>query len=539
MPIVPTNISDVPVAAVTAAYAQQMQYMQETNPGLDTARGAFSDIVLLTNSQLNAVMTTTVSNLQQSGSLLQIQANPTLADTTIVDALLSNYNTTRLQGTTSTGNITMVVSQSTPVVIPAGSVFTANGQTYTTTAAFTASLAANPLASPADRLLSPLTGGNYSFTFSVVAAVAGSVGNISQNTSLLPSTPPTYFVSCYAASDFSGGYDTETNADLLARLQTGPAAKSIGGAVNYLAFIQSQAEFARTLAYSFVGIGDPEMKRDRYGLLPISRGGCIDVYARPAELPLTLPIQLTAVYVGSGTWQVAVANNVFPGFYSATKITNTTDAPTVTGFEITSDIRGNSFTGTLFPPIVPSLTDTKYTAFQTAVLQYFDPTTTTATAIGCKKNVVVFLTGMPMIGDLQALFSNSVTSSLSASVLVKATVPCNVSVGVSLVVKSTAAQPNTAGIAAAIASTVNNLPFGDTLYTSLIDGAILPLLTAGQVVGRIDLTAQLTDNLGNLQTIIGERALRIPYMPEVGVSTKTTAFMLDPSNISITVTQVA
>ena len=144
-----------------------------------------------------------------------------------------------------------------------------------------------------------------------------------------------------------------------------------------------------------------------------------------------------------------------------------------------------------------------------------------------------------MIGDLQALFSNSVTSSLSASVLVKATVPCNVSVGVSLVVKSTAAQPNTAGIAAAIASTVNNLPFGDTLYTSLIDGAILPLLTAGQVVGRIDLTAQLTDNLGNLQTIIGERALRIPYMPEVGVSTKTTAFMLDPSNISITVTQVA
>ena len=171
-------------------------------------------------------------------------------------------------------------------------------------------------------------------------------------------------------------------------------------------------------------------------------------------------------------------------------------------------------------------------------MQYFDPAANdTINPIGSKKNVLVFLTGMPQIGDLQRLFNSSDTRPLATSVLVKAAVPCDVSVGIEIVVKPTAAVVAVAAMRAAVASAVNNLDFGEPLYTSAIDAAILPLLTTGQVVGRIELSGSIVDDNNELQTILDSRVLTIPNRPESTVSTQTTVFILDPAQVTINTIQ--
>ena len=535
MAITPDNLSELSPTDVATTYAIATQYMAETNPGIETARGAFSDLILLPLSQLLAVDQLTFSRLQQSMSLLQIQANPALADTSIVDAAISNYNITREQGTTATGSVTVVVSQPVPVVLAAGVTFTAGNQQFVTTSAIVASPVANPLAGPNDVVMSPTTGGNYSFTVPAVASAAGVAGNISQNTKLTPSVSPTYFVTCYAAVDFTGGYDTETNAQLIARLQIGEAGQSCGGATNLLAYIKGQQAFARTLFYSFVGAGDPEMRRDRYGLLPVSSGGCVDIYARPADLPVTLPIQMVATLIAAGgIWQVSVSNTALPGFYSVQQVVSANN----TVCSVLSVVRGLSFTGDPYPPTITNIQDGVYSAYQTAAVQFQNPTTPVTATIGSQENVTVYLTGMPQIGQLQQLFTNPVTRPLAASILVKAATPCNVGVGVTLHLTSSAGPVDDSSISTAILNAVNNLDFGSPLYGSIIEAAIQPFLTSGQYIARLDLRGTIVDATGQSQAIVSDRALCIPEQPANLVSCRTTAFILNPADISIVSTSV-
>ena len=135
---------------------------------------------------------------------------------------------------------------------------------------------------------------------------------------------------------------------LVSRLQLGEAAQSCGDA-NELAGARSSRPRPRSLGTLFCyssATGDPEMRRDRYGLLPVSRGGCVDIYARPGELPVTLPFQVLATLAGAGgLWQVSISPAIFPGFYNVSQISST-DGATV--YQLVSDVRGLSLPGLLF-----------------------------------------------------------------------------------------------------------------------------------------------------------------------------------------------
>src|SRR5690606_31649823 len=109
------------------------------------------------------------------------------------------------------------------------------------------------------RVLQPLGNGQFSFSITATADVEGASGNIRRGTKMVPLSPPQNYVNSVAATDFSGGFDTELNADLLTRLQEGIAAKVMQGRVNISALIKEQAQFANTLNYSVVGYGNAEM----------------------------------------------------------------------------------------------------------------------------------------------------------------------------------------------------------------------------------------------------------------------------------------
>jgi hypothetical protein len=70
----------------------------------------FHDLVLYFNSVLNAAIQENIDRVLKSNSLQAISADPTLADDTIVDQVLSNFNLTRKDGTPASGAATVILS---------------------------------------------------------------------------------------------------------------------------------------------------------------------------------------------------------------------------------------------------------------------------------------------------------------------------------------------------------------------------------------------------------------------------------------------
>ena len=81
--------------------------LQEQSPQLELRRGVFHDVVLYYHAVLEAAIRQSLERYQSARSLLKVQEDPTLADDTVVDELLSNWGITRRVGTFATGSVTI------------------------------------------------------------------------------------------------------------------------------------------------------------------------------------------------------------------------------------------------------------------------------------------------------------------------------------------------------------------------------------------------------------------------------------------------
>jgi hypothetical protein len=88
----------------------------------------------------------------------------------------------------------------------------------------------------------------------------------------VPVAVPTAFVTAFAANDFAGGRLTESNAELVDRLQEGIAAKALSNRVNMSAALRAEDAFSRVVATSIVGYGDAELVRAFHTVLPVALG---------------------------------------------------------------------------------------------------------------------------------------------------------------------------------------------------------------------------------------------------------------------------
>ena len=269
-----TSIDDLDPDLVSQNQDSFSELVQERHPEVETIRGVFHDLIsYFAGGVSGALNQTEIDLVQQSMSLAAIEANPLLADPALVDAVLSNYMISRKTGAAATGSVTIVVSADETVVISAGLILTSSGVQYQVDQAYTALPSSSTAAGAAERILQPLGDGTFSFTVDATALSVGEGGNLSRGTLLTPASPPDNYVTSYAATDFTGGTDTELNADLIDRLQLGIAAKVMQGRTNIEALIKEQVAFEDTLDYSTIGYGNAEMMRDQHGIFPVSSGG--------------------------------------------------------------------------------------------------------------------------------------------------------------------------------------------------------------------------------------------------------------------------
>lgn len=514
--------------------------LQELNPALDLRRGVFHDMLAYYHAVLEAAIRTNLERYQSARSLQQIEADPTLADETVVNEVLSNWGITRKIGTKARGPVTIELNSKRSVVIPQGFIFQANGKQYLSVSTFTARTDAAQIATSLDRLLTQLSNGNWAFVVEVEAADIGEAYKLNTNELIVPVQSISNYVTSYATSTFADGVNTETNAQLIDQLQLGISAKTLSNRANMRAYLRSIDSFSSVTNQSIVGYGDPEMLRDRHTIFPVSYGGRVDWYVRGQQAlqrtTKTVSAVCISIYGSTSTWQFSLDKNVFPGFYEVSKIRRIVDANLNSGFEIILDNRGNDLTGTGFIPDIATVAEGAYTTFQTAIIQFVDTVTDTATiSIGQTSSYLCEITGTTLIQDIQTLISSRDVRSYAADALIKAPVPCFTQVTITINKMTGDADPDLDGIKNSILEVINQADFFGRLDGSRITSAVHSYLTGNMSTSALDMLGRIRKPDGTVQYVRSSDALVIQDQPEDMVTAKTVQFFSELADITINV----
>lgn len=540
-----TDLTALDPAAVQNELAVLAEMVQEANPTIDAKRGVLHDVLFYNEAILATATQTNISLYVAARSILEISNNPALADPEITDSVLSFYRITRLPGAAATGMVTMVVSSQLPFTIPFGATFTANGQTFATNTVY--STQDNPalVITPTDVYMAPRGDGNFTFQIAVTATTTAAAGNLSQNTVLSPDTTYGTFVTAYASSDFLGGADSETNAQLLDRLLSGTAAQCLSNRMTMTALLGNQSQFTGIIADSIVGMGDAEMRRDQHSLWPSGGGGRLDWYIRtqgPVQY-LQLPITATLVSVSGPTtsvWQFGISRNLAPGFYDISQILLATASNTLGGYAILSDTRSYDLTNVVPPPDIVSPVEAAYSRYQTSVVQFTDTDTPTTglTPSTSQQAYNVTVRMLPSIDTIQDYVSSRQVRAAAADTLVKAPIPCFLNLSLTIYCRVTDTSPNVANIATSLAKVVNTGGFTGRLPASILSETVQAQLTGFSSCSSIDMFGLLRRPDGVQIPLRSSETLLVPSLPDVMTTSRTVNFFLNPADVAIAVTVV-
>lgn len=562
MPIEITDLSQVDDTKVQNTINTLSQWMAERHPDVELTRGVFHDLVLYFNGLLNTAIQENIDRVRQSNSLLKINEDPTLADTEIVDQVLSNFNLTRDNGTPAVGVVTVVFNSPTRTAIPAITRFSVEDNpevVFVPTEAFVALPPNATTTATNERKMIAIGDGTFATNITVRATAVGAAGNVRRGTLLVPNSVLNNVANVYANTDFIKGKDPSTNEEYLTKLAPALAAKTIGSRQSYMATITAQSAFSNIKNLSVLGCGDAEQQRDQHSLFPISGGGKVDIYAQTNGHAQEKEHILEATYVGPnaaynrdatgncgpagigsaaqlGTiWQITLTRDAAPGFYEINRIAPP-GATNFSGYEIVRDTRGVDFSDLDFVPDILYLPESAYTRYQTAVIQFEDTDTQPSNTLipGQSKKIYSITTvGMPLVAELQDFLSARDVRARATDVLVKAAIPCFTKISFEIRKSVGDADPDVAAIQAAVSEAVAKVGFSGQLHASVITTAAHKYLSGNQALGSVDMFGRIRRPDGTIEFVRDNTILRLPFDAERLVTGRTTAFLTSPQDVSV------
>jgi uncharacterized phage protein gp47/JayE len=516
--------------------------LNELSPNADTRSGPLHDYLVKPHGTLAAYRRTELEEMRYGLSLLLAQANPDIVSAEQVDLILGNYLLTRLPGVASTGSVVIVVTRPITVSVPAGGTFVANGRTFKAVSPFIGLPPGEVALGQFERVMTQRTDGFYSFTVEVECTENGPAGQLPKDALLVPSFPIMALLKAYAASDFSSGAATESNEQLLSRQVSGIAAKAASGRFNCTAAILNDEAFERLLAISIIGYGDAEMRRDTRALLPVQMGGRSDWYVRLTRLPTRTTAVHEASLVektadGFGIWQVVFTRDSYPGFYDVPKIIRKSDEGAQGTYAITSLEHGldDSYIENELTPDLPSTIDGTFTRYQTGVLRFKDTDTATAslTVNSSKRDYLITVRHVPDIVTLQTAVGSRRFAYPGGDILIKAPVPCFVSVAFKVQGRPRADLPDEAALKAAVADYVNTTGFPGRLFAAKILEVIGNFLGSSVYVQYVDMRGEILSPDGRVVHLHSTQVLEIPDDYENMMTGRTVVFYLDPEDVVV------
>lgn len=540
------DLSSLTQAQVDQGFAYAVQLLAEKRPNIDTRRGVIGDLMLDADAIFDAARRENWDRLRLSMSLLAITEDPALAEEDTVDQVLSNWGITRRSASNASGEMTIVLNALVAFTVAAGEVFTADGVRFITETAFAARTDPANVISATDRALTQIADDQWAFTITVVAEEPGSDGLIRKDTAMVPSSTSSAFVKAFAANDFTGGADAQTNAELLLEQQEGIATKAYSNRPSTVAAIKAQEGFETIEAISVVGFGDPEMVRDQHWLFPMSGGGRTDLYLRSQFLPQSITKTVTATLIDKtgdgGIWQFSLLRDDAPGFYEVTQVRLTSSPPDDSGYEITEDIRGVDLTqpNEEYVPDIQTTLEAVYSKYQAATIRFLDTDTdvSSLTENNATQDYEIAVSVMPLVRQVQEFIGDRDAVNPNGDHLVKAAVPCFLTLNFELQRQRTTATVDEDGIKSALTAYVNDLDFPGKIYAGALSRLVDERLPDKIDVSAIDMFGRIRRPDGVDRYIRADDILTVPDEPEAFTTGRTVCFFLETAAIGISIVDV-
>lgn len=535
-------IDDLTEEQVAEVFGVLTGLIQDAHPSVDVRRGVFHDLVLYLNSVLNAAVKENINRLQQSQSLLQIEANPEIADDEVVDQVLSNYGLTRDAGAQSTGYITFVLTTKLKTQFLASTLFTADGVSFSLLRNFFAVASEEDALDDSYRVIDEASDGTLSVTLPAYALTAGAAGNLQTGSTFAVDFILDNVVTIYASSDFVGGRDADTNADYLSKVKAGMSAKTIGGRNSYEAFIRNQTGFSDVLHVSVVGAGDEEQTRDQHSIIPISGGGKTDVYVQTKATAQRTVHNVAATYVGDsvgGTlWQINISRDLAPGYYYFDGVAPAGLAdPYSNLYEITADFRITNVFGLPFQPDVANYTESAYSRYQAGYIIFENTDVITGSLVinESTQQYQLISVSMPDIRELTEVVTAPENRARATDVLVHAAIPCMTRIAITINTgpSDILSDATIAKIKSDLVFAVSKVGFSGSLHAARLVSTISPYLNAQQEIESVNMFGKIRKPSGVFGYASATDVLKIPHDPAGGVTKNTTVFLTSVDNIEI------
>lgn len=516
-----TSIDNLVTEDVDNKREELIAFIQEKYPNIDISRGVFSSLVLELSAIFGAKFEQELNRWKASRSMKALEEDPTLAEEEVVDHILSNYNVIRKAGAFASGSITLVFSKNISYIIPAGYSFLFNGITFITTRSYSIYSTNTPLVDSESLTLTATRSGGYSCNIDVVAETEGSAGCVKKNTEFEIITPIASLLQAYATDDFTGGYDTETNAVMLNRFKSGLATPCWGNRYNIESLIRSETSHITDI--SVIGCGDIEMTRDQSTLFPVSLGGKTDIYIKTAPYSTTTTITLKAnlqsidgrVY----TWAVIIPADALPGFWTINSIGN---------IKVEGELQSEENLSTDESAVATK--DCFFTPYQSRIVTFTTPPVETELYQSMEFDISLY--GCPYIDEIHSIVTKDTLKPVSSDVVVRAPIPCEVYTTIHLNAEAALSDEQQLAIQQAISTYINNTGFSHTLLVSEITPLIQAELTSSQRVTGIQLDGIILSSGLMTKRISSNQYLQIPDLPSEGITPKITAYYTRPEMVA-------
>lgn len=354
-------------------------------------------------------------------------------------------------------------------------------------------------------------------------------GELLPGTVVVPDQGVTGLVSSEIATPFVPVTNPVTLPELKRMVTQGVSAKILAGPEHIKALL-TQSDAVPVTDVSVVGMNEPEMLRDSRNIFGASSGGYVDIYVRTAPFAHKKVISRSALRDSDGKYSVFINKDDAPGFYYVDSVSYNDATPTtdITMFDYAF---GVDQSGESFKSNFPTPEDGRFTACQNCVVSFYYegvPPEDTEPVFN------VTLVYIPGIRDTQDFVTDPETRAPGSDYAVKAVVPVFMSVSLVVSYSASDARPDEDEISNLVADTVNSVPMGRQFLSGAEIAGVVQDKYPGSVVKLpVVMDGVIFDNAGQLIMRNSNDTFTVPFLPERGISHRTTAFMATPADIDV------
>jgi hypothetical protein len=495
----------------------QVAYLQNalntTNPDLDTSVGSIIyETLIRPMAVLFADHAQSMSDYSEAFGISQLQDSTATEDAT-ADAIASNYNIVRQQGTYGYGTAAIETSLDT-LTIRAGTVFSGGSAELTTDKIYVGYAGEDIPDSTDDVEYVAATATTSGYVFAITVRTVDYTDTIvPTNTALTANPEPAGVSDIYIISPVSGGSGVETNAEMFARRTEALVPAIMSGTLSIGKALKASGY--NIDSYNCVGSGDAEMLRDKNNATVITTGGLVDVYVQTASMPEIFETTWTAYLVEGSVSQYVCTHPSPAGVYE------------VTGLVLSDGTIISEFT-TAFgsSDSAEAYTGVRFSASQTVAVT-FTAAGFTASSLSC----IITAKRQPYISELQEYAEDAAIKNPAQSLLVKAAVPVTVDMSFTIGLESGATYDEDA-LKQYIATWVNSLGVGyGSINFSDLAKSIADNFTGHVAKMPVRLTGSLTDmDAEQLVWYSDNGVLEIPADLDNGITDRICVWVCDPDN---------